>query len=55
MGAESTPPCTQVKHLADLLRNKANIHLYHSIYEDRRSKSVEDAEKPDSKGIASGQ
>ena len=55
MGAESTSPCTQVKHLADLLRNKANSQQYCSIYEDRRPKSVEDTEKSDGKEFASGQ
>ena len=45
MGVESTSPCTWVKHLADLLRNKANSQQYPSIYEDRRPKSIEDAEK----------
>ena len=55
MGAESTSLCSQVKHLADLLRNKANSQQYPSIYEDRRPKSIEDTEKTDSKGIASGQ
>ena len=55
MGAESTSACTWVKHLADLLRNKANSQQYPSIYEDRRPKSIEDTEKPDGKGIASGQ
>ena len=55
MGAESTSFCTWVKHLADLLRNKTNSQQYPSIYEDRRSKSTEDTEKTDGKGIASGQ
>ena len=55
MGAESTSPCTQVKHLADLLRNKANSQQYPSVYEDRRPKSIENAEKTDGKRIASGQ
>ena len=55
MGAESTSPCTRVNHLADLLRNKANIQQYPSIYENRRPKSIEDTEKTDGKGIASGQ
>ena len=52
---ESTSPCTQVKHLANLLRNKANSQQYPSIYEDRRPKSIGDTEKTDGKGIASGQ
>ena len=56
MEAESTSPCTQVKHLVDLLRNKVNSQQYPSIYEDRRPKSIEDTEKKtDGKGIASGQ
>ena len=41
MGAESTFPCTQVKHLAYLLRNKANSQQYPSIYEDRRPKGIQ--------------
>ena len=55
MGAESTSPCTRVKHLADLLRNKANSQQHPSIYEDRRPKSIEDAERTDGKGTVSGQ
>ena len=55
MGAESTSPCTQVKHLADLLRNKANSQQYPSVYEDRGPKSIEDTEKTNGKGTASGQ
>ena len=47
MGAESTSPCTWVKHLADLLRNKVNSQQYPSIFEDRRPKSIEDTEKTD--------
>ena len=45
MRAESTSPCTWVKHLPDILRNKANSQQYSSIYEDRRPKSIEDTEK----------
>ena len=45
MGVESTSPCIWVKHLTDLLRNKANSQQYSSIYEDRRPKSIEDTEK----------
>ena len=45
MGAESTSPCTWVKHLPDLLRNKENSQQYPSIYEDRRPKSIEDTKK----------
>ena len=47
MGAESNSPCAQVKHLADLLRNKANSQWYSSMYEDWRPKIVEDIEKSD--------
>ena len=39
-----------MKHLADLLRNKANSQQHPSVYEDRRPKSIEDTEK-----TASGQ
>ena len=55
MGVESTSPCVQVEHLADLLRNKANSQQYPSVYEDRRPKSTEDTEKTEGKGIALGQ
>ena len=55
MGAESTSLCTWVKHIANLLRNKANSQQCPRVYEDRRPKSIEDTEKTDSKGIASGQ
>ena len=44
-----------MKHLANLLRNKANSQQYPSVYEDRRPKSIDDTEKKDSKGVASGQ
>ena len=55
VGAESTSPCTWMKHLPNLLRNKANSQQYPSIYEDRRPKSIEDTVKTHGKGIASGQ
>ena len=55
MGAESTSPYTQVKHLADLLRNKVNSQQHPSVTEDRRPKSIEDTEKTDGKGTATGQ
>ena len=45
MGAESTSLYTQMKHLANLLRNKAISQQNPSIYEDKRPKSVEDTEK----------
>ena len=54
MGVESSP-CTWVKHLPTLLRNKANSQKQPSIYEDRRPKSTEDTEKTEGKGIASRQ
>ena len=43
-----------MKHLPNLLRNKANSQQYPSIYEDRRPKSIEVTEKTDEKRIASG-
>ena len=55
MGVELTSPCTWVKHLPILLRNKANSQKQPSVYGDRRPKSEEDIENTDSKGIASGQ
>ena len=54
-GAESTSPSTQVKHLADFLRNRVNSQQYLSIYKDWRPKVVEDIEKSDGKESASGQ
>ena len=48
-------PCTQVKHLAKLLRNRVNSQQYPSIYKDWRPNIVEDIEKSDSKESASGQ
>ena len=47
---ESTSPCTQVKHLANLLRNKANSQQYPSMYEDR-PKSIEDTGKQMVRGL----
>ena len=55
MGAELTSPCTRVKHLPTLLRNKANSQKQPSVYEDRRPKGTEDTEKTEGKGIASRQ
>ena len=55
MGAELTSPCTWVKHLPTLLRNKANSQKQPSVYEDRKPKSTEDTEKTEGKGIVSGQ
>ena len=45
----------RVKHLPILLRNKVNTQKQPSIYEDRRPRSIEDTEKTEGKGIASGQ
>ena len=55
MGAESTSPCTQGKHLANLLKNKVDSQQHASIYEDRRPKNIEDTKNTDGKGTASGQ
>ena len=44
-----------VKHPSNLLRNKANSQKHPSIYESRRTKSIEDSEKTEGKGDASGQ
>ena len=51
---ESTSPCTWVKHLADLLRNRASSQRYSNIYEDWRPKIVEDIEKSDGETIKPG-
>ena len=51
MGAELTSPCTWVKHLPTLLRNKANSQKPPSVYEDRRPKSTEDTEKTEGKEL----
>ena len=45
MGVESTSLGTWVKHLGNILRNKANSQHYASVYEDRRPQSIEDTEK----------
>ena len=52
---ESISPCTRVKHLANLLRNKVNSQQYPRVYEDKRPKSIENTEQAEGKGIASGQ
>ena len=44
-----------MKHLDNLLRNKANSQQHPRVYEDRRPKSIKDTEKTDGKGTASGQ
>ena len=55
MGVDSTSPCTRLKHLANVLRNREYAQQYPSMYEDRRPKLVEDIEKSDGKESASGQ
>ena len=55
MRAESTSPCTWVKHQHNPKRNKANSQQYPNVYEHRRPKGIEDTEKTDGKGIPSGQ
>ena len=55
MGVEPTSSSKPVKHLPNLLRNEVNSQQYPSVYEDRRPKSIENTEKTDGKGIASGQ
>ena len=55
MGAELTSLCTWLKHLPTLLKNKVNSQKQPSVYEDRRTKSIEDTEKTEVKGIASRQ
>ena len=47
MGVEPNSPCAQLEHLADLLRNRVNSQQYPNIYEDWRTKIVEDIEKSD--------
>ena len=47
MGAESTSPCTWVKHLANLLRNRVKSQQYPSINEVWRPKIVGEIEKSD--------
>ena len=45
VGTESTSPYAQVKHLVDLLRNRANSQRYSSMYEDWKPKTVEDIDE----------
>ena len=47
MGAEPISSCSQVEHIADLLRNRVNSQHYPNTYEDWRPKVVEDIEKSD--------
>ena len=54
VGAESTSPCAQVEHLANLLRNRVNSQWYTSICEDWRPKIEEDIEKSDGETIKHG-
>ena len=46
MEAEASSPCAQLKHLADLLRNRVNSQWNPSLYEVWRQKISEDIEKP---------
>ena len=55
VGTESTSPYAQVKHLVDLLRNRANSQRYSSMYEDRRLNIVEDIERSEGKKSVKGQ
>ena len=45
MGAETSSPCAQLEHLADLLRNRVNSQWNPSLYEVWRPKIAEDVEK----------
>ena len=45
MGVEPTSSCTQLEHLADLLRNRVNSQWNPSFYEVWRPKIVDDIEK----------
>ena len=51
MGAELTSPCTWVKHLPTLLRNKANSHKQPSVYEDRDQKVQRTLRKQKVRGL----
>ena len=55
VGAELTSPCTWVKHLPTLLRNRVNSKKQPSVYEDRRPKNTQNTEKTEGKGTASRQ
>ena len=45
MGEEPSSPCTQLEHLANLLRNRVDSQWNPSLYEVWRPKSTEDMEK----------
>ena len=45
VGAESSSPCAQLEHLADILRNGVNNQWNLSLYEVWRTKIIEDIEK----------
>ena len=45
MGAEPTCSCTQLGHLANLLKNRVNSQQNPSLYEVWRPKIAEDIEK----------
>ena len=51
MGAELTSPCTWVKHLPTLLRNKANSQEQPSVYEDRDQKVQRTLRKQKVRGL----
>ena len=51
MGAESTSLCMWVKHLPNLLRNKANSQKHSSFYEDRRPKVQRTLRKQKVRGL----
>ena len=51
MGVEITSPCTWVKHLPILLRNKANSQKQPSVYEDRKPKVQRTLRKQKVRGL----
>ena len=44
MGEEPSSPCTQLEHLANLLRNRVDSQWNPTLYEVWRPKFVEDIE-----------
>ena len=51
VGVELTSPCTWVKHLPTLLRNKANSQKQPSVYEDRDQKVQRTLRKQKVRGL----
>ena len=51
MGAESTSPCTRVKYLADLLRNKANSQQHPAFLKIRDQKVLRALKKQTVRGL----